>query len=63
MKTKSLLIAFLLVLLALPIIAGNVTCPIDDMAAYFTGTTRVVDGTLLYQYRCPRGHIMWSRMP
>jgi hypothetical protein len=64
MKTTSLLIACLLVLLlAFPIVAGNVICPIDDFVAYFTGTTRVVDGTLLYQYRCPRGHIMWSKMP
>jgi hypothetical protein len=64
MKIKSLLIVcLLLLLLALPIVAGNVICPIDDMAAYFTGTTRVIDGTLLYQYRCPRGHILWSKMP
>jgi len=34
-------------------------CPIDGGSTYFTGQTKVVSGKLLYQYRCPQGHINW----
>jgi hypothetical protein len=40
-------------------VASSVSCPIDDMSMYFTGKTRTVDGKLLYQYKCPRGHTTW----
>lgn len=37
------------------------SCPIDGSSMYFTGNTQVVDGVLLKEYRCPRGHISWGR--
>jgi hypothetical protein len=42
--------------------AGSLACPIHDgSSGYFTGKTETVDGHLLYQYHCPRGHDFWSR--
>lgn len=34
-------------------------CPIDGLDMVFTGTTKTVDGKLLYQHRCPKGHVTW----
>ena len=28
---------------------------------YFTGKTKTVDGVLLYEYKCVRGHTFWVR--
>ena len=42
--------------------ASSVPCPIHDgMTGVFTGKTRSVDGHLLYEYHCPRGHDFWAR--
>ena len=37
------------------------TCPVDDKAGYFTGNTKVVSGVLMKEYKCPMGHVYWSR--
>jgi hypothetical protein len=34
-------------------------CPIDGSGMYFTGKTKTVSGKLLYEYKCPQGHISW----
>ena len=36
-------------------------CPVDDRAGYFTGTTKVVSGVLMKEYKCPQGHSYWAR--
>ena len=43
------------------LLATQVTCPVDDMVSYFTGTTKTMDGRMFYQYRCPRQHTFWVR--
>lgn len=37
------------------------TCLIDDYEMHFTGRSQTVDGVLLYQYECARGHVQWFR--
>ena len=39
--------------------AASVKCPIDKYDMYFTGKTRTEMGKMLYQYKCPNGHIYW----
>ncbi len=46
--------------LSVPAYAAE-TCPVDRGAMYFTGNTKVVNGTLLKEYRCAQGHTAWSR--
>ena len=62
---KKIVVILLLVVLATGVellYAANVTCPIDDSIAYFTGKTKVdVSGKLLYQYKCSSyGHLFWT---
>jgi hypothetical protein len=50
-------------LLSLSCFAGrDPICPIDDYEMYFTGKTKIVEGTLLGLYRCPRGHSAWAKL-
>jgi hypothetical protein len=57
---KALLLGSLL--LSLSCLAGsNPICPIDDYEMYFTGKTKVVQGTLLGEYKCPQGHKTWAK--
>lgn len=39
--------------------AWGMSCPIDSMGMYFTGNTRIEMGKLLYEYKCPSGHVTW----
>jgi hypothetical protein len=36
-----------------------VNCPIENFSMYFTGKTRTEMGKLLYEYKCPNGHVTW----
>ena len=38
-----------------------VKCPVDGLMCVFTGKSESVSGVLMKQYRCPQGHISWSR--
>ncbi len=43
---------------------GAVQCPIHGSSgAYFTGATKTVDGVMLHEYKCPRGHAFWVAQP
>jgi hypothetical protein len=56
------LAAFVLTFAAAKILWGReILCPVDNLPSVMTGTSRVVDGVLLYQYRCPRQHVFWVR--
>ena len=39
--------------------AMNVICPIDNFSMMWTGQTQTEWGKMLYQYKCPGGHITW----
>lgn len=39
--------------------AYGATCPIDNLGMVFTGKARTEMGKLLYEYRCPSGHVTW----
>lgn len=44
------------------LLLGEVRCPEDGMAMYFTGETKVASGGwLLKLYRCPQGHEFWFK--
>lgn len=38
---------------------NGVECPLDNMSMYFTGKTRTEMGKMLYEYKCPSGHVTW----
>lgn len=60
MKTpKSALIGIFIAATSLAASFGNVKCPIDSFACYFTGKTQIVSGKLLLEHKCPQGHIVW----
>jgi hypothetical protein len=46
---------------AITVYAADVKCPIDNYSMYFTGQTQIdtVSGKLLYEYKCPMGHVTW----
>ena len=62
---KKLIVISLVVLLVLGAVgiafAWGVKCPIDGFRMYFTGQTRVEWGNIIWKYRCPVGHIFWTR--
>ena len=62
MTRKTLKRVALLLAVAGALFAFNVDCPIDGSSAYFTGTTKVdqATGKLLYEHKCPRGHVFWA---
>lgn len=39
--------------------ACDVTCPLDNRCMVFTGNTDTEWGKLVWQYRCPGGHVNW----
>ena len=49
------------VILASLALAQGLTCVIDYLPLIQTGQSRVVDGVLLHEYKCVRGHIYWVR--
>lgn len=50
---------FFIALFTSTAVAASVTCPIDNMSMIFTGKTRVEMGKMLYEYKCPTGHVTW----
>ena len=56
MKTLTVLILLLVVLVGT---AWAYNCGICNMGMYFTGRTQTEWGKLLYEYRCPVGHVWW----
>ena len=62
---RKLIVFFLFVLMVLGIgllVAANITCPIDDTSAYFTGTIKsdAKTGKQLWLYQCYiYGHKFW----
>jgi hypothetical protein len=58
MKFRLIFSALLLVIASA---AYAASCPVDGNSGIFTGSTQTVDGVLMKQYRCPRGHTWWSR--
>jgi len=61
MKKKIILIAVILLLLVVivTIAYAALKCPICGLSMYWTGKTDVEWGKLMYQYRCPAGHVYW----
>jgi len=55
-NTAIVLILFLALGIAL---AATVRCPIHNHVGTFTGKAQIVDGKILYEYSCPRGHMFW----
>ena len=51
----------LLGVLLLSLASAFVKCPIDDSGAYFTGRTETISGHLMYEYKCPQGHLFLVR--
>lgn len=58
-KWFRLLVIGVVVATAFAVYAAFVNCPIDNMSMYFTGKTTTEMGKLLYQYKCPNGHVTW----
>lgn len=44
---------------AVATVALAVTCAADNSTMYATGSTKVVNGKLFYEYKCPQGHVTW----
>lgn len=58
-KLRFICAAFFVWCAALAYAAGTYYCQLDNTAMYFTGKSRTEYGKLLYQYKCPNGHIAW----
>jgi hypothetical protein len=60
MISAVVLIAGLLAL-AMVLMAKDIKCPTDDLISTATGTSKSVDGVLMYEYVCPKQHKFWVR--
>lgn len=59
MKTKSKIVIAALGLAFVTAAYASYSCPIDNSGMYWTGQTRAEMGKLLYEYKCPSGHVSW----
>jgi hypothetical protein len=50
-----------LLMLAMALLAKDITCPIDKLVSTATGKSKSVDGVLMYEYHCPKQHKFWIR--